>query len=155
MTPIVYMTYGSWLELVPHLCKSIREMNVIKEHQHCWVILSIDLYGSHVNLQRDHKILSAHKILVMKEEADTSYVNQAYDHIVGKADKIYMWSALQSVSPTFGRSMNQWILIAIAIDDQNRIKKEAWIDSFKKVNMQSHTRVSFDKWIEVIDKRGF
>ena len=30
MTPSAYMTDDAWLELVPHLCKSIREMNVIK-----------------------------------------------------------------------------------------------------------------------------
>ena len=31
MTPSAYMKDDAWLELLPHLCKSIREMNVIKE----------------------------------------------------------------------------------------------------------------------------
>ena len=155
MTPSAYMIDDAWLELLSHLCKSIREMNVIKKHQHWWVLLSLDGFGLHVNVQRAHEIFDAHKILVMKEEVDMSHVNQSYDQRVAKADKIYMRSALQAVSPTVGRSMNQWILIAIAIDAQNRIKKEVWIDSFKKVNMHPHTRVSFDKWLEVLDKRGF
>ena len=30
MTPNAYMPDDAWLELVPHLCQSIREMNVIK-----------------------------------------------------------------------------------------------------------------------------
>ena len=51
--------------------------------------------------------------------------------------------------------MNQWILISIAIDAQYRIKKEVWIDLFKKANMHPHTRVSFEKWLKVLDKRGF
>ena len=34
MRPSAYMTDDAWLELVPHLCKYILEMNVIKEHQH-------------------------------------------------------------------------------------------------------------------------
>ena len=140
---------------MPHLCKYILEMNVIKEHQHWGVLLYLNGFGSHVNVQRAHEIFAAHNILVMKEEADRSHVNQAYDKRVAKADKMYMGSALKSVSPTVGRSMNQWILIAIAIDSQNRIKKEVWIDSFKKVNMHPHTRVSFDKWLKVLDKRGF
>ena len=106
-------------------------------------------------MQRAHEIFAAHKILVMKEEADTSHVNQTYDHRFAKADQMYMRSALQSVAPTVGRLMNQWISIAIAIDAQNCIKKEVWIDSFKKVNMYPHTRVSFDKWLEVLDRRGF
>ena len=114
MTPNAYMTDDAWLELVPHLCKYIHEMNVIKEHQHWWVLLSLDGYGSHVKVQRSHKIFATHKIHVMKEEADTSHVTQAYNQRVAKADKMYMRSALQAVAPTVGRSMNQWILIAIA-----------------------------------------
>ena len=70
MTPIAYMTDDAWLELVPHLCKSIREMNVIKEHQYWWVLLSLDGFGSHINVQRAYEIFYAHKILLMKEEAD-------------------------------------------------------------------------------------
>ena len=155
MTPSAYMIDDAWLELLSHLCKSIRGINVIKEHQHCWVLLSLGGFGSHVSVKRAHEIFAAHKILVMKEEADTSHVNQAYNQRVAKSEKMYMRSALQAVAPTVGRSMNQWILIAIAIDAQNVIKKEVWIDSFKKVNMHPHTRVSFDKWLEVLDKRGF
>ena len=66
MTPSAYMTDGAWLELLPHLCKSIRAMNVIKEHQHWWVLLFLDGFGLHVNVQRAHEIFAAHKILVMK-----------------------------------------------------------------------------------------
>ena len=130
-------------------------MNVIKERQHWWVLLSLDGFGLHANVQRAHEIFSAHRFIVMKEEADTSHVNQAYDKRVEKSDKMYMRSALQAVEPTIGRSMNQWILIAIYIDAQNRIKKEVWIDLLNKVNMHPHTRVSFDKWLEVLDKCVF
>ena len=130
-------------------------MNVIKEHQHWWVLLSLDEFGLHGNVQSSHEIFAAHKILVMKEEADTSHVNQVFDQRVSKADKMYIRSALQALVPIVGRSINQWVLIAISIDAQNCIKKEVWIDSFKKVNMHPHTRVSIDKWFEVLDKRGF
>ena len=129
-------------------------MNVIKEHQNRWVLLSLDEFGLHVNAQRAHKIFAAYKILVMKEETGISHVNQAYDQRFAKADKFYMRSALQAVAPTVGRSTNQWILITIAIDAQISIEKEVWIDSFKKVNMHPHNRVSY-KWLEVLDKRGF
>ena len=105
------------------------------------MLLSLDGFGLFFNVQRSHEIFAAHKILVMKEEVDTSHVNQAYDQRVAKTDKMYMRSALQAVAPTVGRSMNQWILITIANDAQICIKKEVWIDSLKKVNMHPHTCV--------------
>ena len=96
------------------------------------MLLSFDGFGLHANVQRAHEIFASHKILVMKEEADTSHVNHAYDQRVSKADKMYMRLALQAVAPTFGRSMNQWILIAIAIDAQNRIKRRYELNNSRR-----------------------
>ena len=81
-------------------------MNLIKDHQHWWVLLSLDGFVSYVNMQLDHKIFAAHKILVMKEEADKSHVNQAYNQRVTKAYKMYMRLALKAVARTVVRSMN-------------------------------------------------
>ena len=49
MTPNAYMTDGAWLELVPKLCKAIRNQNVIREYPHWWVALSYDGFGSESN----------------------------------------------------------------------------------------------------------
>ena len=46
-------------------------------------------------------------------------------------------------------------MIAIAINAQNCIDKDSWIDSFKKVNMHPHTRSNFDVWIGKLEGRGF
>ena len=46
-------------------------------------------------------------------------------------------------------------MIAIAVNAQNCIKKESWIESFKKVNIHPHTRSNFDVWIRKLDDRGF
>jgi hypothetical protein len=155
MTPNAFMTDDAWLEIVPKLCRAIRKQKVIKDHPDWWVLLSLDGFGSHVNVIDSHEIFSAHKILVIKEEGDTSHVNQAYDQQVAKDDKTLMRAAINAVAPKLGINMNQWYLITCAIYAQNRIKKESWIDSFKKVNMHPQTRVPFNDWIKKLDDRGF
>jgi hypothetical protein len=86
MTPNAYMTDDAWIELVPHLCKGIQEMKVIKEHPNLWVVLSLDGFGSHLIPQA---LLMSHeyKIIIVKEEGDTSHISQAYDQMVARADK--------------------------------------------------------------------
>ena len=96
-----------------------------------------------------------YKMLVIKEEGDTSQVNQVYDQQVAKDDKMHMRAAVDALSPALGLKMDQWYLITIAIDAQNQIKKDSWIDLFKKVNMHPQTRVPFVEWSKKLDDRGF
>ena len=46
------------------------------------------------------------KILVIKEEGDTSNVNQACDQQVVKDDKTTMHAAVDALAPTLGIKMN-------------------------------------------------
>ncbi len=86
MTPNAYMTNEVWLDIAPSLCKGIRSMRGICDHPTWWVVLSYDSYGSH--LQNDAlEVFAADKILVMKEEGDTSQVSQAYNQMVAMSDK--------------------------------------------------------------------
>jgi hypothetical protein len=97
----------------------------------------------------------SHKILVVKEEGDTSHVNQAYDQSVAKRDKALMRQNLELVRKSLGSvNIDQYYLIAVAIDAQKRVSKQSWIESFVKVNMHPKHRVSFDEWIETLDRRG-
>ena len=43
-----------------------------------------------------------------------------------------MHSALDAFGSALNNKMDQWYLIARSIKLQNKIKKEAWINSFKK-----------------------
>ena len=154
MTPNAYMTDEAWAQIVPNLCESIRDMDVIRDHPQWWVLLTLDGFGSHVNVDEALKIFADSKILIAKEEGDTSHVNQAYDQLVAKADKQYVRHSLNMIKATLGRAIDQWILISIAINAQNSIPKEVWIESFKKVNMHPKTRVPFQEWIKVLDNKG-
>ena len=93
--------------------------------------------------------------MVIKEESDISHVCQAYDQKAANDDKTHMRTALNMLNTVLGQCMDQWYLIAIDINAQNCIKKESWIDSFKKVNIHPHTRSTFDIWLRKLDDRGF
>ena len=80
-----YMTDAAWRKICPWMCKGIRAMECIREHPELWVVLSLDGYGSHLDAE-SLLVFHAHKILVLKEEGDTSQVSQAYDQDVAKHD---------------------------------------------------------------------
>ena len=66
-----------------------------------------------------------------------------------------MCAAPDMLNSVFGQSMDQCYLISISINAHNCIKKESWIDSFKKVHMHPHTRSTFDVWNRKLDDCGF
>jgi hypothetical protein len=91
MTPNAYMTNEVWLDITPSLCIGIRSMKGIRDHPNWWVVLSYDGYGSHLQ-NNALELFVADKILVMKEEGDTSQVSQAYNQMVAKSNTRLTWS---------------------------------------------------------------
>ena len=47
------------------------------------MLLTLDGFGSHVNVNEAQKIFADNKILIAKE-GDSSHVNQPYDQIIAK-----------------------------------------------------------------------
>jgi len=154
MTPNAYVNDDVWLSIAPNIAKGIRAMPVIKDHPSWWVVLSLDGFGAHCNVQLALQIFSDHKIWIIKEEGDTSQVNQAYDQAVAKADKDLMRAALALLRPQLGMAIDQWYLITVALQAQLSIKEEHWVSSFIKVNLHPDHRVPFDAWLRVLDRRG-
>jgi hypothetical protein len=153
-SPNAFMTDAVWLSLVPFLAEGIRQMPVIRDHPDWWVAVSCDGFGSHVNVHAAHEIFSVNKIMVVKEEGDTSHVNQAYDQSVAKQDMTLMRQNLERVRRSLGFCIDQYYLIAIAIDAQKKVPKRSWVESFVKVNMHPKHRVPFYEWIKILDNRG-
>jgi len=81
-------------------------------------------------------------------------VNQSYDQIVAKQDKSWMRNHLSLARRKLGAKLDQWTLIALAVDAQLKITKDDWIKSHKRVNTQPSTRVPFDVFIKQLDERG-
>jgi hypothetical protein len=153
MTPSAYMTDEAWKELVPTLCKGIRAMPVICDHPDWWLMLSLDGFSSHINVHESLKVFAENKMLIVKEEGDTSQVNQAYDQNVAKADKLMIRSLLDNVRPSLKRVLTQFELIAICLHALKDTKADSWISSFKKVNMHPDYRISFREWLPRVETR--
>jgi len=154
MTPNAFMNDETWLKIVPQLCEAIRKLPVIRDHPNWWTMISLDGFGSHCNVDEAQFIFAKYRILVLKEEADTSHVNQAYDQSVAKKDKTMMRTALATVRDQLAAKIDQWYLIAIAIEALKKVGAEPWIQSFKKVNMHPKFRIPADQWLKVLDTRG-
>ena len=85
-TPNAYITDKVWNNLATSFDKGLRYSPAIKDYPEIWMVLTLDGYGSH--LQRDAlKIYADYKILILKEEGDTSQMCQAYDKDVSLSDK--------------------------------------------------------------------
>ena len=75
-------------------------MPVICDNPDWWVIKIIDGFGPHTSSVEAMKIYAKHKILLVKEEGDTSHVCQAYDQKVAKDDKSTMRGCLAFLRKT-------------------------------------------------------
>ena len=89
------------------------------------------------------------KILLLKEEGDSSHVNQTYDQKVALDDKKSMRQSLsylrQSNKLTKG-TVDGWQLIHVALAAVRELSPDSWIHSFNKVNLNPKTRVPFQDW---------
>jgi hypothetical protein len=79
MTPTGYMTEDAWDEMAPSMAAGIRQMQVISDMPDWWVVKIIDGFGPHTSSVKSMEIYESHKIMLLKEEGDSSHVNQSYD----------------------------------------------------------------------------
>ena len=87
---------------------------------------------------------------MVKEEGDTSAVNQPYDQSVAKADKANIRDLLDQIRFKLG-VIDQWDLIGICCNALKKVSKDAWISSFKRVNLHPDYRVDSVEWLKRID----
>jgi len=66
--------HGSW---IPH----------IKENEDWYVTELLDGFKSHENVLNAHKLRADNLIIFLKEESNSSHVNQGYDQLTAKNDK--------------------------------------------------------------------
>ncbi len=149
-TPNAYMTNETWCEIAPSIAKGIRSMPVIKDYPHWKVCLTLDGFGSHLVPEALPAFTDAF-IEVVKEEGDTSQVNQAYDQSVAKADKALIGAALDSARSI--RVLNQDTVVAACIHALSKVEQNSWVSSFKKVNLHPHFRIDFPSWCKKIDSK--
>lgn len=78
----------------------------------------VDGFGSHHNVYSANKLRVDNKIICVKEEADTSHVNQAYDRLTAKSDKHIYRQALSFMlrdSEKNSNMIDQWKMLACVL----------------------------------------
>ncbi len=147
MTPNAYMTNEVWDELAADISEGIRACPGVRENPELWVVLSIDGFGSHLQgcaLQVFH----TYRILVIKEEGDTSQVSQAYDQMVAKSDKQLTRSVLDCYRLHIRKVINQFELIILINTALNSADPKSWRNSFIRVNMCPSKHQTFCIWVK-------
>ena len=96
-----------------------------------------------------------YKVLMLKEEGDTSHVCQSYDQDAVKQDKASFsddTSVLRSWIPATRGILNYLCLVKVSLQDTKKISREYCISSFKTVNVHPKYRVYFSQWYDRIKK---
>ncbi|KAL9190571.1 hypothetical protein ACHAXT_000277 [Thalassiosira profunda] len=152
MTPSAYMTDETWREGATKLCQGIRQMDGIRDHPDFWVVFSLDGFGSHLD-SAALEVFAEHKILVIKEEGDTSHVSQAYDAFVAKEDKRFSRELMDTYRAGGRNMISQWELIILVNSALNLVEEtDAWRQSFIRVNMCPSKCVPFRQWVQKIEE---
>ena len=118
-------------------------MPFIRDNTDWYVPEIVDGFGAHLNNYDALKMRLDAKIIRVKEEGDSSSVNQAYDKFVAKNDKrehrmtLGTLREIQGANNIFNqRQMVHCGLSAIRVTTAD---PDIWINSFKAVNL--HPRV--------------
>ena len=116
-------------------------MPVVWKFPDLWVAMTMDGFGSHLEPEA-LEIFANHRILLVKEEGDSSHVCQQYDQFVAKEDKRHLRSLMQGYRLN-APMVSQFELIFIANSAMNKVRAADWQRSFERVNLRPSTRVPF------------
>jgi hypothetical protein len=152
-TDNAYMTDKTWVELAPLIAKGICSMPHIKDHPDWQVCLTLDGFSSHL-VTAGLETFTAANITIIKEEGDTSQVNQACNQSVAKEDKKVIRESLDILrSHQKLAVIKQETIIVVCIDAPRKVKPNAWVESFKKMNQHPHFWVDFAQWCKRIESK--
>ena len=127
------MDDATWVRCIEAMAPGIRALPVIRDHPDWWACLTFDAFKSHVNVDEASIFFASVEIRAVKEEAGTSHVNQPYDQETAQADKRSARQLLEMARTKVRGNIDQWKFIGILIISINNLKKEVWINSFKKL----------------------
>ena len=96
------------------------------------------------------------KILSLKEEGDSSHINQAYDRLTAKSDKAVHREALhwmQKDNVVNAHTIDQWQLVScgLAAVRHTRDNPSIWENSFIATNTKPSKMIPFVDWIKKIE----
>jgi hypothetical protein len=110
-----------------------------------WLILELlDGFKSQDNVLSANELRSDHNIRLLKEESNSSHLNQGYDQLTAKSDKKNAVKSLydqRRVQKWRSNRVNidQYGLIFTALRIVHQCKSETWISLFRRVNLDPIT----------------
>ena len=155
MTDSAFMTTAAWEEMTPCLMIGYRSMPYIVDNPDWWFIEITDGFGPHHNSLSAMEMRANGKCISLKEEGDSSHVNQAYDKFVAKGDKKSACDSLnflRSARYRIGHGMDQWSLVHVVLQCVKGTSADTWTNSFKACNLDPRTRVDFKAWCDRISQ---
>ncbi len=87
MTENAYMMEATWEKLLPSLVLGYRNLPIVEDNPQWWMVEIVDGFGAHLNNLKALTQRAGAKIVLIKEEADSSSINQAYDKHTAKSHK--------------------------------------------------------------------
>lgn len=127
-------------------------MPFIRDNPQWYVVEIFDGFGAHLNNYQALKLRMDARVISIKEEADSSSINQAYDKLVARSDKTVQRKNLSYLRELKGSNefRDQWDLIhvGLAAVRYTREHPELWINSFILVNLHPRHMLPFEKWCE-------
>jgi hypothetical protein len=147
------MTEEAWLELTPYICMGDRAMEIVRDNPQWWMLEILDGFGPHTLNLEAMQIRDNHKILCLKEEANSSHVNQTYDRNVAKGDKAsarYSLANLRTWRQVTKGKIDQYHLLHVGLGCVRDTKPSTWIHSFWQCNLDPRTAIPFVEWCKQI-----
>ena len=136
MTENAYLTNDVFdNDIVELLCKNIRNMTVIRDHPNWWVVVYLDGFSAHVDTFAGQLMFTKYKIIVLKENSNSSQINQAFDRLPAKSAKEAMGTMLSLYRCHNLGKMDQYTLLALLLAAESCITPALWTQSFKDVNL--------------------
>eukprot|EP00957_Ditylum_brightwellii_P029345 2218406-Ditylum_brightwellii.AAC.1 len=108
-----YITNEDWIIATEHLCKGLCALPVVNEHPDWWFLLTCDRFASHVNTPEALQTFAKYKIMLAKEEGDSSHVSQSYDQLPAKCDKLKTHALLDMVQAYVKSNVDQYVIAAM------------------------------------------
>jgi len=155
MTENAFMTDAAWEEITPKIVQGYRALPVVRDNPDWWVFELVDGYGSHHNCAPANQYRYDHKVLSLKEEGDSSHVNQAYDRQTAKSDKQAHREALNWLmqDKMFNSNLldqRDLVCTGMAAVRKSRDDPRVWESSFKATNTKPTDMLPFGDWIKSI-----
>ena len=100
MTPTGFMTEEAWVEMTPRQIHGIKSLPYIQANPQWKCAELLDGFGAHFRNAEAMQMKADAGIICVKEEADSSHINQGYDKFVSKTDKKVMREAIDQIRRT-------------------------------------------------------